>query len=100
LAKSVVLSVISTVLPGDYNGNGVVDAADYVMWRKTDGSQEGYNLWRTNFGRTVGAASRAASSSPRLGEPTAAVPEPTGILMVVSSLLAGVFRRRTAAGEV
>src|SRR5262249_31325176 len=25
-------------LPGDYNQNGVVDAADYVMWRKAPGS--------------------------------------------------------------
>ena len=24
-------------VPGDYNGNGVVDAADYVVWRKTNG---------------------------------------------------------------
>ena len=28
----------SPALPGDYNGNGVVDAADYVVWRKTLGS--------------------------------------------------------------
>ena len=27
-----VLSVVST-LPGDYNGDGVVDAADYTVWR-------------------------------------------------------------------
>jgi adhesin HecA-like repeat protein len=27
----------SPALPGNYNGNGVVDAADYVVWRKTLG---------------------------------------------------------------
>ena len=27
-----------TTLPADYNGNGVVDSADYSMWRKTLGS--------------------------------------------------------------
>jgi hypothetical protein len=25
-------------LPGDYNGDGTVDAADYVVWRKTLGT--------------------------------------------------------------
>ncbi len=46
-------------LQGDYNTDGVVDAADYVVWRKTDGANPaGYNTWRTNFGRTSGAARR------------------------------------------
>ena len=31
--KSVVLQVVE-VLPGDYNQNGAVDAADYVLWKK------------------------------------------------------------------
>jgi hypothetical protein len=44
----------STVgIPGDYNDNGTVDAADYVVWRNSDGTQPGYNTWRTNFGRTA-----------------------------------------------
>jgi hypothetical protein len=56
------------VLPGDYNSSGVVDAADFVLWRKTvgttglqpysgaDGSGNGsvgpedYGVWRTHFG--------------------------------------------------
>ena len=46
-----VLRVISTGgLAGDYNQNGIVDAADYSVWRKNDGSQEGYDTWRANFG--------------------------------------------------
>ena len=32
-----VLSLVENVMPGDYNGDGKVDAADYVVWRKTDG---------------------------------------------------------------
>ena len=58
------------VLPSDLNSNGVVDAADYVLWRKNQGhvSQPAYSAgdatgdgavdnsdyaaWRQNFGRT------------------------------------------------
>ena len=36
---------------GDYNDDGAVNAADYVVWRKTDGTPEGYNTWRANFGK-------------------------------------------------
>jgi hypothetical protein len=79
----------------DYNRNGEVDAADYIVWRHTlnqtgaglpaDGNNDGvvnpddYDVWRAHFGQSagVGAASRAAQSSPRLGGPTAAVPEPS-----------------------
>ena len=46
--------VISVALPGDFNGNGIVDAADYVVWRKSDGSQNGYATWRAHFGQTAG----------------------------------------------
>lgn len=61
---------------GDYNGNGVVDAADYVVWRNggsPDSSQAGYALWRTNFGRTSGGGSIASAG---------AVPEPASVLLV------------------
>jgi hypothetical protein len=55
-------------LDGDYNQDHVVDAADYVVWRKTvgstddfraDGNSDGvidagdYDVWRANFGATV-----------------------------------------------
>ena len=65
------LSVVGA-LAGDYNHNGVVDAADYVVWRKglgTTYTQNDYDVWRANFGRTAGGGSGAAA--------TAAVPEPT-----------------------
>jgi len=44
-------------LQGDYNSNGVVDGADYVVWRdggSPDSTVAGYNLWRANFGNTGG----------------------------------------------
>ena len=69
---SLMVTYESTASPtGDYNGNGVVDAADYVVWRKTlnlpaspegsgaDGDQDGmidsgdYPFWRDRFGDVV-----------------------------------------------
>jgi hypothetical protein len=77
-------------LTGDFNGDGQVDAADYIVWRKTVGTPSGYNEWRANFGRMAGSVSAGASPS------RAAVPEPAAILIVLTALLAGLHRRRRA----
>jgi hypothetical protein len=55
-------------LSGDFNEDGFVDAADYVVWRKTDGTPAKYNEWRANFGNTLGSGSGHAAGIP---EPTA-----------------------------
>jgi hypothetical protein len=89
-SQSVRLVVVEELL-GDYNFNGVVDAADYVVWRKPGGSQSGYDLWRANFGRTAGSGSAG-------GSPSLAVPEPAGIVMMLNALLAGLYRRPLAGG--
>jgi hypothetical protein len=61
--------------PGDYNEDGVVNAADYVAWKKTPGAfggdPAGYNTWRANFGE--GAA----------GGGQGAVPEPCAMVLVL-----------------
>jgi hypothetical protein len=93
--------VVAVGLAGDYNHNGTVDAADYVVWRETDGTQAGYDLWRAHFGETsgVGAVSRAASTHfvgappPRLGEPTAVIPEPTSLALLILATVVGMARR-------
>ncbi len=54
-------------LPGDYNADGTVNAADYVVWRKTIGTTAAYNVWRANFGQTVHISGLGSGS---------AVPEP------------------------
>jgi hypothetical protein len=71
----------SVGVAGDYNGNGVVDAADYVYWRDTleqtvaagtgaDGSGNGtigpedYTFWRERFGNTSGSGAGAAVPEP------------------------------------
>src|SRR4051812_23422375 len=47
---------------GDYNSDGKVDGADYVLWRKTPGSfggPGGYGTWRSNYGGVGGGAGGA-----------------------------------------
>ncbi len=82
------------VLAGDYNNNGVVDAADYVLWRNGGPLQNDpigppigpaqYDQWKANFGKPVSGV----GSSNGLGQ----VPEPTTIAMVgllITGLLVG-----------
>ncbi len=79
-----------TAVPGDFNDNGTVDAADYVVWRKTDSTQNGYDTWRANFGRTVGAASGSGAT----------VPEPATVIFFVLAMAIGCWRRRPLASRV
>jgi hypothetical protein len=80
-------------LPGDFNDDGIVDAADYVVWRKGLGAeytQDDYEGWHENFGSTPGAASTGASTQ-------AAVPEPTSILIISLAGLCLASRLRNRA---
>jgi len=76
---------------GDYNANGTVDAADYVVWRKTGGSLNDYNLWRSNFGAPGGGSRSSASEN-------ASVPESTATMLLVVGMLV-VFTRRQTPGK-
>ena len=84
---------------GDYNGNGLVDAADYVVWRSTlgqsvvpgsdaDGDKSGdigpadYDIWRTHFG----------TAAPAMGDSISAVPEPYAASLAIVGL--GIFLTR------
>ena len=63
--------------------------ADYVAWRKTDGTQAGYNLWRAHFGQTAGSGSGAARWVPSGSSASPAVPEPSSLLLLaVAAVLA------------
>ena len=73
------------IVPGDYNGNGRVDTADYVLWRKggplqnevdTPGTvnAQDYTEWRARFGNTSGSGSGLGGGS--------AVPEPTTLTLL------------------
>jgi hypothetical protein len=79
---------------GDFSGNGVIDAADYVVWRKglgTTYTQSDYDTWRAHFGQMTGSGSGASTS--------AAVPEPATLLMFVVGLLTMYSRRRVVASK-
>jgi hypothetical protein len=73
-------------LDGDYNHDGKVDAADYVVWRKTDGTPGGFSLWKANFGDTQGAGAFAGADN-GIG----AVPEPSSLLLSLGAGVAVVY---------
>jgi hypothetical protein len=92
-------------LPGDYNHDERVDAADYGVWRKTFGSttklaadgsgnqqidQADFDVWRRNFGTSVAGSGATISN----------VPEPNGWLLaavgVVGPLLVLSMRASNA----
>jgi T5SS/PEP-CTERM-associated repeat protein len=82
-------------LAGDYNENGQVDAADYVVWRNGLGTiytQTDYNVWRANFGQTSGSG---AGKSP--ASLNAAIPEPAAAMILLSGILVTLHGRRAGA---
>ncbi len=84
--RAVGTSLAVFALPnGDYNQDGVVDAADYVVWRDSIGGQLAYDAWRENFGATPGTGSS-------LGD-TSSVPEPVTWMLAGLALGAMLARR-------
>ncbi|WP_146584994.1 hypothetical protein [Posidoniimonas polymericola] len=95
------LTVLPQGLPGDFNNDGSVDAADYSVWRDNLGQsdealngngsgggtvvQADYALWRSQYGATTGAAA---------GPAAVGVPEPAApCIALLLSTLAGLRRR-------
>lgn len=94
---------------GDYNGNGVVDGADYVVYRNNLGTNfqlsnevsgttpgqvtpEDYAAWRARFGNTSGAGSGLSGSG---------VPEPSTFVFLVAGGMGAVslgLRRKPKNG--
>jgi hypothetical protein len=73
--------VLAVALAGDFNLDGAVDAADYVMWVKTGGALQAYDDWTVNFGRIAGTGSRGEFE----------VPEPGGMLLLASLAITGAL---------
>ena len=91
---------IPVPVPGDYNNNGVVDAADYVLWRKGGPLQnevnnpgtvdaQDYTEWRTRFGNTSGSGAGLDAA--------AGVPEPATFGLLFTMLVCVFSSRRFVA---
>jgi hypothetical protein len=81
-------------LAGDYNADGIVDAADYVVWRDglgTTFTQADYDVWRDHFGQTAGAGMAARSN--------ATVPEPPTFVLFILAATGWSLRRGRATWE-
>jgi hypothetical protein len=83
-------------VPGDYNNNRAVDAADYVLWRDggplmNEGNNPGtvdqadYEFWRARFGSSTAA-----------GLGSAQVPEPTSVTIAWCAMVFILAARRWA----
>ncbi len=80
-------------IPGDYNGDGSVDASDYGVWRDSlgqlgtqlaaDGNNNGvideddYEVWKLNFGRVANSTGTST-----------AVPEPVSLVLLMTLAIA------------
>lgn len=113
IGPTAVASAITTIVrtnfvaiqSADYNHDGIVDAADYAVWRKTegqtvappgagaDGNHDGtvnaadYDLWRSHFGNPMGSGSGGGLSDGTVPEPT------TGFLLTIGAVLISACRR-------
>jgi hypothetical protein len=90
---------------GDYNNDGFVDAADYTVWRDSEGkvgagldadgdingvvNQADYDIWLANFNHPPGAGAG--------GGDTSGVPEPSSlVLLALGGAALGTCRRSRA----
>jgi hypothetical protein len=87
------LNISASVFPsltGDFNHDGIVDAADYIVWRQGGAAytQNDYNNWRANFGQTIfGTASGASLNG-------GTVPETMPLAILLCAYLAMPFSTR------
>jgi hypothetical protein len=90
-ADSVILEVAAPGLDGDFNLDGAVDAADYVMWRKLNNSPAAFQTWRENFGTTLNAGGGS--------EESASIPEPAALALFLWASLFPALRASRQRGR-
>lgn len=98
-------------ITGDFNGDGIVDTADYTVWRQSVGQtgtelarlaadanhdfvvdEADYKLWRANFGTPASAVSPSPGFGASLSG--AAVPEPATLGLVACMVVLGLSSMR------
>jgi hypothetical protein len=77
---------LRVALPGDFNLDNVVDAGDYVAWKKGVGPPGTYSLWQANFGTSLGGAGGSAQA-----------PEPAVLPLLLTAALFASWRRSPRA---
>lgn len=93
----------------DYNNNGEVDAADYVLWRKTFGESgvilaadgnfshqiddPDYEVWRAHFGETNAPGFGASNLTGGAAGSASAIPEPTSTTLLLIFIYVAATRR-------
>jgi hypothetical protein len=90
---------------GDFNADGVVNAADYPAWRKFDGTPGGYDDFVANFGASAAPAGPSTLikgfvryvSGPGAG---GGVPEPSTVLLVGMGLASLALGGRKQNNEI
>jgi enterochelin esterase-like enzyme len=98
---SILTTLIGPQLTGDYNNDGTVDGADYVMWQKLAGTTTGlpnrdhyntgpigeadYNALRANLNRTLASLSGATAGSP---SSASGAPEPSTFSLTLAACTA------------
>jgi hypothetical protein len=107
--SNVWIGTADTILPptltsqGDFNHDGVVDATDYVVWRKSMGQSGSalaadgngnylvdagdLNSWRAHFGQSVSAGAGSGVGMPN------SVPEPAGFVLALVAAIMGLAIR-------
>jgi hypothetical protein len=97
---SAALAPAPPLLAGDYNDDGTVDAADYVVWRKSFGGsvlanetvslgsvdQADFDAWKANFGNTAAVGGGAFDA-------TQQVPEPSSLGMLLLAAVGALVSR-------
>lgn len=98
-----VLFTINTTLQGDFNDDGVVNLADYTLWRNNLGAASDsvindagdgspgvtagdYDIWKSNFGQSSVAVAGLSTSTN--------VPEPCTWMLALLAMLGLAYQRR------
>ena len=78
-------TIVDTTTPGDFNDDGIVDGADFLVWQR-DPSVGALSDWEANFGLALATS-------------LANVPEPTALALALTALcVVGIGRHCLALG--
>ncbi|QDU55886.1 LamG-like jellyroll fold domain-containing protein [Aeoliella mucimassa] len=108
LTEGIVTYFTGTPVNGDFNGDGIVNIADYTVWRDNLGASDesafapgtgngggvdmtDYDAWKSNFGSTTGSTGSLDASK---------VPEPSSMILLAGIAMAGLLLRQRKQGAM